>query len=65
MSTSKDIINYTDWHDVNEDMKTISAQGGRWLGGKEDGVFIKTMDVTSTKTSANVASIRNITQHDS
>lgn len=48
---------HTDAHDVDEDLRTVPAYGGRWLGGKEDGVFVKTMDTTSTKTSANVASM--------
>lgn len=39
MPTSKDIIYYTDEHNVDEDMMTIIDQGGSWFYGIEAGVM--------------------------
>ena len=30
MSTSKIFLNYTDWADVDEDLRTITHHGGDW-----------------------------------
>ena len=65
MSTSKDIINYTDFHDVNEDLRTIMAQGGMCLHGDGVGITFRSLTDSPTLVSYSVASRRNITQHDS
>ena len=38
MPTSKDIIYYTDYHDVDEETRTITAYGGYWLAGNQAGI---------------------------
>ena len=30
MSTSRIFLNYTDWHDVDEEMRTIPMYGDKW-----------------------------------
>ena len=47
MSTSKDIIYYTDWHDVDEDRLTIPVYGCMWLGDRatSDGTGIYRRDM--------------------
>ena len=56
MSTSKDIINYTDYHDVDEDMKTISVYGGFWIEGELIGVTHRNVLDAHTTSGYHVAS---------
>lgn len=65
MSTSKDIINHTDWYDVDEDLKTIMLHGAAWSYHSTAGIAFRYLNDTPAGDNASVASIRNITQHDS
>ena len=38
MSTSKVFLNYTDWHDVDEDLRTTTYQGGAWNNESRAGI---------------------------
>ena len=55
------IHSYTDWHDVDEDLRTIPSQGGRWTAGSSAGTACRTMNDSPTTTLDTVASsdIRN------
>lgn len=57
---SKLIIYYTDWYDVDEDMRTISLQGGMWTEGTGTmtGVTRRGIDVNATTTFEYVASVQ-------
>ena len=54
MSTSKDIIYYTDNHRVDEDNLTISVHGGNWL--YEAGIACRFVVDASTNYYVHVAS---------
>ena len=41
MSTSRIIHSYTDFHDVDEDRRTISIQGGEWPAGNTAGIMVR------------------------
>ena len=43
MSTSKNNLNYTDLHDVDEDMTGIIITGGEWLAIEYNGAFRRNM----------------------
>ena len=52
------VIFYTDWHEVDEDLRTICKCGGRWGAESSEGVTYRQMDSNSTHTSDIVASMR-------
>ena len=55
------LINYyTDGHDVDEDMRSILAQGGMWTEGSATGVTDRTMFDGQNESSTYVASMKNI-----
>ena len=60
MSISKVFLNYTDWHDVDEEMRTICICGGRWgyenYAGNTAGLTHRNMDTPSTEIWNSVAS---------
>ena len=59
MSTSKVFLNYTDYHDVDEDVRTITAQGGDWglwWGETFCGVSCRFIQNDSTDSGEHVAS---------
>ena len=56
MSTSKVFLNYTDWHDVDEEMRTISIQGGFWTEGEWVGITYRNVIDSSTTSGFYVAS---------
>ena len=56
MSTSKVFLNYTDFHDVDEDMATIVRHGGWYVDGNLSGITCRFMRETPTNTSESVAS---------
>lgn len=43
MSTSKIFLNYTGWHDVDEDVRTIADHGGSWNAGTATGIVNRLM----------------------
>ena len=47
MPTSKVFLNYTDWHEVDEDERTILVYGCMWLGDRatSDGTGIYRRDM--------------------
>jgi len=47
---------YTDEHDVDEDLRTISAQGGEWPMGKQVGITNRHLYRSSPHTSDFAAS---------
>ena len=47
---------YTDRHDVDEDMRTIMYQGGRWLNNTSAGITYQDTDHTSTDSFDSIAS---------
>ena len=47
------IYSYTDWHDVDEDLRTIMSYGGRWRGVEGAGVFRHTAADSSLSHSNN------------
>ena len=53
---------YTDWHDVDEDSKTILYQGGYWPDGTTTrvGVLRRAMDYVANTTDNIVASLKKI-----
>ena len=53
---SKLIIYYTDWHDVDEDVVTITAHGGYWTETRGSGVAFRAVNYTHTFTNDGVAS---------
>ena len=59
MSTFKVFLNYTDWHDVDEEMRTIVRLGGWWTSGEPAGVFDGDMYNTPTA-SENIVASSNI-----
>jgi hypothetical protein len=63
MSTSEDIIYYTDWHDVDEDMRTIASYGGHYNAEGTVGIMDRNPSSNFTEVYEFVASIHNITQH--
>lgn len=65
MSTSKDIINYTDMHDVDENRMTMFAHGGGWPYESMIGITQRDVSNVPNASQIGVASRRNITQHDS
>ena len=46
---------YTDLHDVDEDLKTITSQGGYWVHGVYTGIAHRDMNSTSSYVSSHVA----------
>ena len=63
-SSTVEFLNYTDGHDVDEDLRTIQAQGGYWDNGVAVGVILRLVFDLSSAAYDTVASRRNITQHD-
>jgi len=47
---------YTDWFDVDEDLRTISVQGGEWPMGKQVGIIYRDIYNTPTDASDGVTS---------
>ena len=64
-SSTVEILNYTDLHDVDENERTISAQGGDWSASVFGGIVMRHVFDSPTNYYGTVASRRNITQHDS
>ena len=64
-SSTVEFLNYTDGHDVDEDIASIMAQGGYWDNGASVGVTLRLVFDLSSAAYDTVASRRNITQHDS
>lgn len=56
MSYYTDYSNYTDWHEVDEDMRTSSLQGGNWIEDRTAGITQRYIVNTSTLVSFDVAS---------
>lgn len=56
MPTSKVFLNYTDWHEVDEDMMTICTYNGWYDAGDWAGIILRYMVDTPTLTSSDVAS---------
>ena len=50
------VINYTDYHDVDEDLRTISLQGGRWINELIGGITERNMSDSPTSSGDYVAS---------
>lgn len=50
------IFNYTDWHDIDEDRRTICNAGGTWDRGTMSGIIQQSMYDTPTKVYSGVAS---------
>ena len=50
------IHSYTDKHDVDEDLRTILIQGGRWNHEGDTGITFRAIADTPTLASSNVAS---------
>ena len=51
------VINYTDYHDVDEDEKTIPFYNARWDEQSRSGITVRFMNHTPTVAGAIVASI--------
>jgi hypothetical protein len=51
------VINYTDYHEVDEDMRAIVAQGGSWWEDGGTGVAMRCMNNSPTSSIDYVASI--------
>ena len=64
-SSTVEFLNYTDGHNVDEDIDTIPSQGGAYIVEVTAGVYLRQPDNPLNITYNSVASIRNITQHDS
>jgi len=58
MSTSKIFLNYTDAHDVDEDLKTILCHGASWVNHATIGIAMRYMSDSPTVTSPDVASLK-------
>jgi len=43
MSYYADYSNYTDWHEVDEDLRSIIDQGGRWDYGNQAGIIFRNL----------------------
>ena len=56
MPTSKDIIYYTDFHNVDEDLKTVIIQGGDWVNGTALGITQRDLYSPPTSCGYSVAS---------
>lgn len=56
MSTSKDIIYYTDYHDVDEDLRTAILCGGYWEMENKVGVTQQNLYDTPARVYTSVAS---------
>ena len=52
------IYSYTDWHDVDEDLRTGVRQGGEWNQGIEVGIAYLVMYETPTALGEIVASMK-------
>ena len=39
----KTIKYYADWNDVDEDMRTVPAYGGRWYEGNQAGIALRNL----------------------
>ena len=52
-------IYYTDLHDVDEDIRTISNYGGRWLTETNAGVAYRDIRYDPTSAFDTVASLKN------
>ena len=52
---------YTDWHNVDEDLRTIARCGGRWYEGSNAGITLRSVSDVPTTVFGDVASsdIRN------
>ena len=57
--TKKLIKYYTDYHDVDEELRTGVRQGGEWNNGNTDGIARRDMFVDPTATEDIVASLKN------
>ena len=55
-SNTQNVINYTDTHDVDEDMSTICTCYGSYNQGDEVGIMRRYMNDSPTLVSADVAS---------
>ena len=60
MSTSKVFSNYTDFHDVDEDLRTIMYQGGRWFNGSYAGIMHRGID--NSPTTSDIVALSNISR---
>jgi hypothetical protein len=47
---------YTDYHDVDEDLRTVTGYGGRWESGSTTGIADRNMIDPSTNAHIAVAS---------
>jgi hypothetical protein len=59
MSTFQNTLNYTDYHDVDEDNVTIALHGGTWLSVNNAGIVRRHMDYNPIASIPNVASLKN------
>ena len=57
--TCKMFIHYTDFHNVDEDMVTISLYGSNWLHGSKAGISYRDTDESPTISYNTVASLKN------
>ena len=56
----KKIFNYTDYHDVDEDVRTISSYGGLWMyDGGRAGITARNLYSSSLILDGAVASVKN------
>ena len=64
MSTSKIFLNYTDWHDVDENRNTIPVYDGTWMGDRAmsdgTGIYRRDMYDPVDTVAHTVASLKNI-----
>ena len=58
-SNMKKFCNYTDWHDVDEDLKTITYQSGYCYDGTRAGVMRRSADYDRNSTFVDIASLKN------
>ena len=65
MSTSKVFLNYTDFHDVDEDLRTFTRLGGYWFEESREGITYRYIFNSSSYAADDVASsdIQNIKLH--
>ena len=52
-------LNYTDFHDVDEDMLTLCSCGTEWWNHTYAGVFRHAVDAPPSHSSITVASLKN------
>ena len=58
-SNMQKIKNYSDYHDVDEELVIIPAQGGRWAEAGGAGIAFRAANYTPTTTLNSVASLEN------